>query len=379
MQALLTGQLIAERYRVGRLLSAGGMGRIFSGVDEVDGTPVVIKVPQPDEAGSCANCERLEREARCTEPVGSPHLVRFVSAGCLVHGMPFLVLERLEGIDLGALIKQNGAVSLGVAVSYIRQACLGLAALHSTGVVHRDVKPSNLFLCTRGAQGARIKVIDLGLAKSTRAEVRDPALTGDHTLLGSPSYMSPEQMRQLELDQRSDVWSLGVVLFELLTGTRPFQAPTIVEVCAQILTQSAPRLRDRRADLDPALDAVIQRCLAKERADRYGSMLELSEALRPFDVAASTEESASSLPVEVSREPTPPPILRRSARSAPRLERRQVALTALLLVVTLAALWAAPGKWSTRAVAHLSSGVCEVTALRCDTSEPAPLRYARMP
>jgi len=197
MRAMLQGQLLDGRYRVGRVLSAGGMGRIFSGVDESSGAPVVIKVPQPDEGAHCSNCERLRREARSTAPLESPHLIRFVGSGCLPYGMPFLVLERLEGIDLGALIKANGALSVDLAVSYVRQACLGLAALHEAGFVHRDVKPANLYLCTRGAEGPRIKVIDLGLAKSSFEPSADPSLTGDHMLLGSPSYVSPEQMRQL--------------------------------------------------------------------------------------------------------------------------------------------------------------------------------------
>jgi eukaryotic-like serine/threonine-protein kinase len=340
-RSMLQGQLLEGRYRIGSLLSAGGMGRIFTGVDEASGTPVVIKVPQSDEGGQCTNCSRLAREARSFEAIRGEHLVRFVSAGQLSSGMPFLVMERLEGIDLGALVKGSGALSPGVAVSYARQALLGLADLHAAGLVHRDVKPSNLFLCTRGAEGAHIKVIDLGLAKSTQAKPVEPSLTGDHMLLGSPSYVSPEQMRQLDLDPRTDLWSLGVVLFELLTGTRPFQGATIVDVCAQILTQPTPSLRERMPGIDPGLEAVVQRCMAKDRSDRYASALELWQALSPFDgVAPATTPDLVGARVEGNRTKA------RAPRRASRHERWQMAFSALLLMV-LTTLLASPPRGST--------------------------------
>lgn len=331
-QTPLQGQLLAKRYRAGRVLNIGGMGRVYAGHDEVTGNPVVIKLPQPDAGGACANCVRLEREGRAAAALNNPHLVRFVSAGGLKSEVPFLVLERLDGVDLGVLIKENGPLSVGVAVSYARQACLGLAAMHAAGLVHRDVKPSNLFLCTRGTRGPSIKVIDLGLVKSTRAERGDAQLTGDHMLLGSPSYMSPEQMRQLDLDPRTDVWSLGVVLFELLTGTRPFNGPTIVDVCAQILTQAVPSVRERVPELEPALEAVVLRCLAKDRQDRYGSMLELYEALESFDTVKheALPQTVTSVPNEQR------PAARKAATRGPHLSRWQLALAAaMLLLVSL--------------------------------------------
>jgi serine/threonine-protein kinase len=261
------------------------MGRVFSGHIEGSGTPVVIKIPRPDLEGSCTNCVRLEREGQTAAKLDDLHLVRLMSTGCLASGLPFIVMERLEGADLGMVARGYGPMPVGVVVNYVRQACLGLAAMHDAGLVHRDIKPSNLFLCTRSAQGPLIKVIDFGLAKSPRATNEEAQLTGNHMLLGSPSYASPEQIRQLDVDHRADIWSLGVILFELLTGSKPFTGSTIVDVCAQILMQPLPNARERQPDIDPALSAIVTRCLAKERQDRYCSARELYEALRPFDLA----------------------------------------------------------------------------------------------
>jgi eukaryotic-like serine/threonine-protein kinase len=333
-QGLREGQVLERRYRIGRVLSAGGMGTVFSGHVEDDGAPVVIKVPRPDLEGSCSNCVRLEREGKTAASLDNPHLVRVMSTGHLGSGLPFVVMERLEGTDLGMVSRGHGPLPVGVAVNYVRQACLGLAAMHDAGLVHRDIKPSNLFLCTRSPQGPLIKVIDFGLAKSSRATSEDAELTGNHMLLGSPSYVSPEQIRQLDVDQRADIWSLGVVLFELLTDSKPFTGGTIVDVCAQILMQPMPSVRERQPDIDPALDAIVTRCLAKERQDRYGSALELYEALQPFDrlrktqltslPAAETTLQQRAAPGASSGEP--------AARRAKRTSSPLLMLAALLLL-----------------------------------------------
>jgi protein kinase-like protein len=379
-QGLREGQVVGGRYRVGRVLSAGGMGSVFSGHVAGSGTPVVIKVPRADLEGSCMNCVRLEHEGQTAALLDNPHLVRLMSTGCLGSGVPFLVMERLEGTDLGMLVRANGPLSAGVAVNYVRQACLGLAAMHRAGLVHRDVKPGNLFLCTRGSQGPLIKVIDFGLAKSIRATSDDTQLTGNHMLLGSPSYASPEQIRQLDVDPRADIWSLGVVLFELLTGSKPFTGGTIVDVCAQILTQPIPSMRERQPDIDPALDAIVRRCLAKERLDRHGSVLELYEALRPFDHASQTQPPSSgaapvAIPLHAVRGET---AARRTRRAA--YHRFTLAALLLLAIVLVSGL---PTRWAELGGAHGCEQACSpVQALPCARgwSTPAfPVRYARLP
>jgi eukaryotic-like serine/threonine-protein kinase len=306
------------------------MGTVFSGHVEGDGAPVVIKVPRPDLEGSCMNCVRLQREGRTAATLDNPHLVRLMSAGCLGSGLPFMVMERLEGTDLAMVAREQGPMPVGVAVNYVRQACLGLAAMHDAGLVHRDIKPSNLFLCTRSSQGPSIKVIDFGLAKASRATSEDAQLTGNHMLLGSPSYASPEQIRQLDVDHRADIWSLGVVLFELLTGSKPFTGGTIVDVCAQILMQPIPSVRERQPDIDPALGAIVTRCLAKERQDRYGSALELYEALQPFDRVRRVALPQGAAPAVSSGETA----ARRAKRTAP-----PPLILAALLAVSIALLF----------------------------------------
>jgi serine/threonine protein kinase len=223
--------------------------------------------------------QRFLNEARMAAGLRSEHVARVYDAGRLDSGDPYLVMERLEGTGLDGLIKELGPLEPPEAVDLVLQACEGLAEAHAVGLVHRDIKPANLFL-TRSPDGQPfVKVLDFGISKRLLDVI---GLTDPRSSIGSPWYMSPEQMKNASsVSQRTDIWSLGIVLFELLTATHPFEGQTVTEVCSKVLTEPAPLLRSKRADADPRLEAVISRCLEKEADDRYPTVASLAESLAP--------------------------------------------------------------------------------------------------
>lgn len=310
------GDLIAGRFRVQQLLASGGMGNIYSGYCEASDRRVVLKVPRPLNGEGDEFYARFLQEVRATSLLRGEHVVHSVADGVLATGVPFLALEHLDGMDLRAVLRETGRLPVPLAVDYARQACLGLCEVHALGFVHRDVKPANLFLAAHPTGPARIRLIDFGVAKWTGDAAADLSLTNTSMLLGSAPYVSPEQLRDsASVDARTDVWALGVVLFELLMGARPFGGSSAADLCAQILMRPAPALRSERSEIAPELDAIVRRCLEKARQDRFSSALELHEALRRF--------SSHSAPAhwEVSGRSTlgsaPVPSLRSSGACAP--------------------------------------------------------------
>jgi serine/threonine-protein kinase len=214
------------------------------------------------------------REARAAAAIDSPHVARVLDFGRTKRGEPFLVLEHLEGTDL-AHLQQRPEVEQ--AVGWILQACVGLAAAHGRGIIHRDLKPSNLFLARQPDGSAIIKLLDFGLAKSYERD--DGRVTATGAVLGSPSYMSPEQLGGKPLDVRSDVWGLGVTLFELLTGELPFQGPTTPAIWTAVMTAPPITPRSLRPDLPEDLEAVLLSCLSKDPAGRPSDVAALAAQL----------------------------------------------------------------------------------------------------
>jgi serine/threonine-protein kinase len=248
--------------------------------------PVAIKFIRNDLNDNSELVQRFLNEARRAAALKNEHIARVHDVGQLESGDLYLVMERLEGVGLDAHLREHGPLPQTEAVTLVRQACEGLSEAHAAGIVHRDIKPENLFLVHRSDGERVLKILDFGISKQTSADAPTSLTNSEHSL-GSPWYMSPEQMIDTSsVDYRADIWSLGVVLFELLTATRPFEGSSIPEFCARVLTGSTPALRERRPDIAPALDAIVLRCLAKAPEERPESVRALSAELEPFQHGA---------------------------------------------------------------------------------------------
>ncbi len=280
--SMLTGQVLAGKYRVESCLGEGGMGLVVKARHIELGRAVAIKVLRPG-AGAMARL-RFMREARAASRIPSEHVARVYDVGQLDSGRPYMVMELLEGRDLADVIYEDGPLSIEDAVEVVLQACEALAAAHARGIVHRDVKPANLFL-TQGSDGTPItKLLDFGVSKEALAasEAPDP-LTRTNAVLGSPVFMSPEQLAcSRDVDHRADVWSLAVTFFELLTVEPAFAGESLAELYSSILRDEPCRLRAVRPDAPEALEEIILRCLRKLPDDRVQTVVELADLLEPF-------------------------------------------------------------------------------------------------
>jgi serine/threonine-protein kinase len=283
------GDLLAGKYRVEAVLGIGGMGVVVAARHEQLDQRVAIKFVRPEALGSSDAVERFLREARAAARLRSEHAARVLDVGTLESGAPYMVMELLEGRDLAQTLEEQGRLSVEQAADWIVQACEALAEAHAAGIVHRDLKPQNLFLARTVGDALKVKVLDFGVSKSDATmSSAQGALTRTRTMLGSPLYMSPEQMRSSrDVDARSDVWALGVVLFELLTNARPFEAENLPELCLMVIGDPPRSLRELRPDVPGELAGVVERCLRKDRSERYANAAELAEALEPFASPAS--------------------------------------------------------------------------------------------
>jgi hypothetical protein len=282
---LAPGRTLAGKYRIDEVLGVGGMGLVVAAHHVHLDERVAIKFLLPSMLTNQEAVARFTREARAAVKIKSEHVVRVSDVASLDNGTPYMVMEYLQGSDLGAWLKERGALPVEQAVEFVLQACEAIAEAHVLGIVHRDLKPLNLFV-TRGPDGAlSVKVLDFGISKVVRPGSSSSSLsmTKTSTMMGSPLYMSPEQLHSSkDVDARTDIWALGVILYELITGTLPFCADSVAELVTRILTEPPPPLRDRRPDAPGALEAVIRRCLEKHRTRRFESVGELAGALQPF-------------------------------------------------------------------------------------------------
>ncbi|WP_438000168.1 protein kinase [Sorangium sp. So ce185] len=274
---LESGSIIAGKYRLERALSAGGMGSVWVAQHVQLGTHVAVKLMGTAYAGSPAFRARFEREARAAAHLRSPHVVQVHDFG-FEQGVPYLVMELLRGEDLSARLTRVRRLSLPETQRLLVHAGKALRSVHDAGLVHRDLKPANLFLArVDGEDEDMLKLIDFGIAKETATKlVSEASTTGE--VMGSPHYMSPEQLRaERDIDARSDLWALGVILFRMVTGYLPFPGEVLAQVMTRILVEPIPSPRQLAPDLPPAIDAFFTRALARDRNQRFQSVREMVE------------------------------------------------------------------------------------------------------
>jgi serine/threonine protein kinase len=299
------GDILAGKYKVESVLGIGGMGIVVAARHIQLDQKVALKFLLPQAMQSPEAVERFQREARSAVRLRSEHVAKVTDVGVLETGAPYMVMEFLAGADLSHVVAATGAITIDEAVHFVLQACEAIAEAHSLGIIHRDLKPQNLFVTRRVDGKPLIKVLDFGISKTLDTQA-GLSLTRTSSIMGSPLYMSPEQMRSSKnVDARSDIWGLGVILYELLTGRVPFEAEAIPELCLKVVQDPAEPPRSIRPDVPEGLSAVVLKCLEKDPAMRFENVADLAAALEPYtEVRGSADRIAGTLKI-----PSRPPMV----------------------------------------------------------------------
>jgi serine/threonine-protein kinase len=306
------GDVIAGKYRIERVLGTGGMGVVVAALHVQLDRRVAIKFLLPAALANAEVVQRFSREARAASKIQSEHVAHVIDVGELDTGAPYMVMEYLEGRDLATRIAEQGNLAVSEIARYVLEACEALAEAHVAGIVHRDLKPANLFLATRADKSTSTKVLDFGISK---AAVGTGGITSTQAIMGSPYYMSPEQLMSAKhVDHRSDVWALGILIYEALVGSPPFVGDQMPEIVAQILQAPTPSVRAKRPEIPAEIDTVIATCTAKDPAARYASVAHLARALAPF--VPGSERSVE----RISRVLNAPDTTEPAVASTPRVE-----------------------------------------------------------
>jgi serine/threonine-protein kinase len=279
----LVGRVVGGRYRLVDRLGQGGMGTVYRARHTLMDKPVAVKVLRAELATDGEAVARFHREARSASKLDHDHCIRVTDFGQSDDGLLYLVMELLDGVSLGQLVRKGPlpwgrAAAIGVAIAE------ALTHAHGEGVIHRDLKPDNVFLARRSRGRETVKVLDFGLAKLVADGTLGPSITRDGTVFGTPEYMAPEQAEGEKLDGRTDLYALGIMLYQMVTGDVPFRSSNFVALLTKQVQEAPVPPRARRPDLDipPGLEAVIMRCLAKRPADRFPTAQDLADALAPY-------------------------------------------------------------------------------------------------
>src|SRR5260370_21877465 len=361
------GDVLAGKYRVERVLGEGGMGVVVAEMHMELEQRVALKFLLPAALQHPDQVARFAREARAAAKRRRDRVARVIDVGSLDTGVPYIVMEYLEGSDLSSYLGKQGPLVIAHAAALILEACDGLAEAHALGIVHRDLKPANLFLAQSPDGSSCLKILDFGISK-VRSPKGEFDMTRTGALMGSPYYMSREQMRSSRaVDARTDIWSLGVILYELVSGRVPFDAPTLPQLCGMILTEPAHPLGIATGNIAPRFDALVSRCLEKEPDLRFQTGAELAMALAEFapnQAGRSVERivrrlggtpPSSSQPAQTSR-PLERSIRTNWGRTASAIRARKIgsAIVALVFVVAVAS-WVFRHKRGSSPVPHLAS------------------------
>ena len=291
------GDVLAGKYRVDKILGIGGMGMVVAATHLELDQRVALKFMLPGSIESSESSARFLREARAAGRLNSDHVCRVMDVGRFDTGVPYIVMEYLQGENLAELLRRRGPLRVSEAVDFILQGIEGLAEAHAHGIIHRDLKPDNLFLHKRNDGGSLVKVLDFGISKLSSGG--NSTKTGD--IMGSPAYMAPEQMESTRsVDHRADVWSLGVVLYQLVVGKAPFTGDTLPLLCLHVVNDAPKPMSAIRGDLPEAFEAVVMKCLEKEPGERYADVGLLAKALAPFGPKNATT-SASRIEIVLTR------------------------------------------------------------------------------
>jgi serine/threonine protein kinase len=400
------GDVIADKYSVERAIGEGGMGVVFAARHRELDQRVAIKFLLPEIAQQGMAAERFRREARAAARIRGEHVCRVLDVGTLPgSGIPYMVMEYLEGRDLANELERRLRLPPEEAVGYILEACDAVAEAHAAGIVHRDIKPANLFLATRSDGSRHVKVLDFGVSKSLLdSSSGQHALTVTSSVVGSPLYMSPEQLDSArDVDRRTDIWALGVVLYELMTGNTPFRGDSIPQLVTSVLHDEPPSFAECEVTAPDGLEVALGRALAKQRDQRYGSVAEFVSAIAPYaprmgavsmrmSMSRGIAGSMAPVPVAMDSQPiltitgvqdtgkSPPP----SAAPAPwtqrttdrgRRSRQGAALAAMVVLIGAAFLFY-------RLASHSSAGEAGPPPIAAPAPAPsalAPAKEAKVP
>ena len=305
----MIGAVLGGSYEVIRMVGEGGMGRVYEARHQRLPTKrFAVKMLHPDLARQPEVMTRFQREAEASSVLSHPNVVDVYDVSSSADGRPFIVAELLQGEELGNHLDRIGKMSAHAAAHVVRQICGALGAAHAAGIVHRDVKPENVFLT---GDNAHVKVLDFGISKV--GDNKD-GLTKTGTVMGTPDYMAPEQARGDKVDSRADIYAVGAILFRALTGRKPFEGLDPMATLTAVLTQEPPRPSELNPEVPLSLELVIQKAMAKNPAERFQTMADLDAALAPFDAVGQTVDIATGATIiDRSAAATAKTMLRQSA------------------------------------------------------------------